>query len=314
MKVKFFNVMGWLMSVLGFIFSLVFFASNVTSGFLMLIAAVIVNPVVSNKIEMFIKLKIDVFFKSIVFILAFVIAVNIGMKADALKLHNQEKEKVSIVNNKIESGNIEEAREMIEQLKKSKNQDIVNSINTINQNIKDSSSLSIAKKEIEDMTNEEFELLNAGELSKVYHNEKGLNDIFIKLLEENKDHREVFIQENLKIQEEKRITEEEERIRLESIRIEQEKIAEQQRIQEQERLRLTRIQEEKEKAAEKARKKADGVSIGMTKQDVLDSKWGSPTKINRTVTSYGIREQWVYRQYSRGYLYFEGDILTSIQN
>lgn len=68
----------------------------------------------------------------------------------------------------------------------------------------------------------------------------------------------------------------------------------------------------KREAEEKARKKSQGVSIGMTKQDVLDSSWGKPNHINTTTTKYGVHEQWCYDGYN--YLYFENGILTSIQN
>lgn len=63
--------------------------------------------------------------------------------------------------------------------------------------------------------------------------------------------------------------------------------------------------------AEKARKKREGVSIGMSEQDALDSMWGRPNKINRTTGRWGVHEQWVY---DGGYLYFENGTLTSIQN
>lgn len=65
-------------------------------------------------------------------------------------------------------------------------------------------------------------------------------------------------------------------------------------------------------AAEKGRKKKEGVSIGMSEQDVRDSSWGRPESINRTTNAYGTREQWVYG--GRNYLYFENGRLTSIQN
>ncbi len=67
-----------------------------------------------------------------------------------------------------------------------------------------------------------------------------------------------------------------------------------------------------EKQKEKERKKQEGVRIGMSKQDVLDSMWGEPIKINNTVTRYGTHEQWVYP--NNNYLYFENGKLTSIQN
>lgn len=67
-------------------------------------------------------------------------------------------------------------------------------------------------------------------------------------------------------------------------------------------------------AVRKARAKSEGVSLGMTPEDVLASSWGKPTHINRTTTSYGESEQWVYRQYRRGYLYFKNGILETIQN
>ena len=51
--------------------------------------------------------------------------------------------------------------------------------------------------------------------------------------------------------------------------------------------------------------------IGMTKEEAENSTWGSPKKINKTTTSYGVHEQWVYS--SNRYLYFENGKLTSIQ-
>lgn len=65
-------------------------------------------------------------------------------------------------------------------------------------------------------------------------------------------------------------------------------------------------------AAERARKKKEGVSVGMSEQDVRDSSWGRPESINRTTNAGGTREQWVYG--GRNYLYFENGRLTSIQN
>ena len=68
----------------------------------------------------------------------------------------------------------------------------------------------------------------------------------------------------------------------------------------------------KREAEEKARKKREGVHIGMTKQEVLDSSWGEPYDINKSIGSWGVHEQWCYEGYN--YLYFENGILTSIQN
>ncbi|MCP3778841.1 zinc ribbon domain-containing protein [Paenibacillus sp. MZ03-122A] len=52
--------------------------------------------------------------------------------------------------------------------------------------------------------------------------------------------------------------------------------------------------------------------IGMTEQEVMDSKWGLPTHVNKTTTAYGISEQWVYDNYK--YIYFENGIVTTIQD
>lgn len=67
---------------------------------------------------------------------------------------------------------------------------------------------------------------------------------------------------------------------------------------------------------EKAKAKTEGVKIGMTQQQVLDSSWGKPDQINKTTTAYGTNEQWVYGYNSSkmNFLYFENGILTSIQN
>ncbi len=42
--------------------------------------------------------------------------------------------------------------------------------------------------------------------------------------------------------------------------------------------------------------------------------WGRPTRINRTTTEYGVREQWVYRNGRTRYLYFRDGELTTIQD
>lgn len=83
-------------------------------------------------------------------------------------------------------------------------------------------------------------------------------------------------------------------------------------------------QQEKEREIEKAERRESnernrliqekasrGVTIGMTKEDVLLSSWGTPSNIKKTVNAYGTSEQWVYDNYN--YLYFDNGILTSIQ-
>ena len=53
------------------------------------------------------------------------------------------------------------------------------------------------------------------------------------------------------------------------------------------------------------------VRIGMT-SEMCRLGWGKPNKINRTTTTYCVREQWVYG--NGNYLYFEDGVLTAIQN
>lgn len=55
----------------------------------------------------------------------------------------------------------------------------------------------------------------------------------------------------------------------------------------------------------------NAVQIGFTKEMCVEA-WGEPYDINRTVTRNGIHEQWVY-DIGR-YLYFDGNILTAIQD
>lgn len=52
--------------------------------------------------------------------------------------------------------------------------------------------------------------------------------------------------------------------------------------------------------------------IGMSKEEVLNSRWGEPEDINRTITEYGTSEQWVYSGYR--YIYFDDGIVTAIQD
>lgn len=58
------------------------------------------------------------------------------------------------------------------------------------------------------------------------------------------------------------------------------------------------------------------VVIGMTQDDVIAS-WGKPDDINKTITQYGVNEQWVYnRDFLRNnqYVYFENNKVTAIQS
>lgn len=66
------------------------------------------------------------------------------------------------------------------------------------------------------------------------------------------------------------------------------------------------------KKAASDNKARGGVTIGMTKEQVLKSNWGKPNSKNNTITSGLTHEQWVYS--GGGYLYFENGILAAIQN
>lgn len=57
--------------------------------------------------------------------------------------------------------------------------------------------------------------------------------------------------------------------------------------------------------------KKDGVRIGMTKAETINSSWGRPKNINTTMNANGTKEQWIYEGHN--YLYFEGNILVSIK-
>lgn len=53
-------------------------------------------------------------------------------------------------------------------------------------------------------------------------------------------------------------------------------------------------------------------SIGMSANDLGASSWGSPASVNRTSTSYGTREQWVYG--GNRYVYVENGRVVAIQD
>ncbi len=77
--------------------------------------------------------------------------------------------------------------------------------------------------------------------------------------------------------------------------------------------RIARNKEQRSVAAARAEisdRRRAGVSIGMSRERVIQSQWGRPKKINKTVNAFGTNEQWVY---DGGYLYFENGILTTIQ-
>lgn len=53
-------------------------------------------------------------------------------------------------------------------------------------------------------------------------------------------------------------------------------------------------------------------AIGMTKEQVHNSVWGTPDDKNIDEYAWGVHEQWVYDD--RGYIYFEDGIVTAIQH
>jgi hypothetical protein len=78
-------------------------------------------------------------------------------------------------------------------------------------------------------------------------------------------------------------------------------------------------EKEQEKRRVEVSKEADNrtlnplpVTLGMTKEEVLTNGWGRPIEINRTQSTTGTSEQWVYSGFK--YLYFEDGILTTIQD
>lgn len=61
----------------------------------------------------------------------------------------------------------------------------------------------------------------------------------------------------------------------------------------------------------KEKKEKPDPAIGMTANEILNSKWGEPKSKNKTTTAYGTSEQWVYSNYR--YIYLDDGIVTAIQ-
>lgn len=82
--------------------------------------------------------------------------------------------------------------------------------------------------------------------------------------------------------------------------------------------RIHRLEQSRKAAHEQVMKdpaegaKHRGVSIGMTRAEVLASNWGKPQRVHRTTNTFGTSEQWIYGGHN--YLYFQDGVLTSIQN
>lgn len=74
---------------------------------------------------------------------------------------------------------------------------------------------------------------------------------------------------------------------------------------------MAAIHERKRQADELAKKPP--AKIGMSTTTVREkTNWGSPKSVNRTTTSQGVMEQWVYE--GGQYLYFRNGKLYAIQN
>lgn len=69
-----------------------------------------------------------------------------------------------------------------------------------------------------------------------------------------------------------------------------------------------------DRAAKKLANTIGKPRIGMNESAVRSGTWGEPSSINRTTTSYGITEQWVYYvKGSQRYVYLTNGIVTAIQ-
>lgn len=57
------------------------------------------------------------------------------------------------------------------------------------------------------------------------------------------------------------------------------------------------------------------VMRGMSQEQVRNA-WGNPSKINKSIGSYGVHEQWVYERGRGGsqYIYFENGAVSSMQS
>lgn len=60
-------------------------------------------------------------------------------------------------------------------------------------------------------------------------------------------------------------------------------------------------------------KYSKSISLGMSQDDVI-AIMGRPSTINRSVGSWGVHEQWVYKNSKIKYIYIENGILSSWQN
>ncbi|MGE8036476.1 hypothetical protein [Lysinibacillus sp. NPDC093692] len=74
-----------------------------------------------------------------------------------------------------------------------------------------------------------------------------------------------------------------------------------------------KAEREAQEEARRIEEAKNRIYIGMTKEQVLDTNWGEPDDINRTITASHQSEQWVYSDYGK-YLYFEDGILVTIQD
>ena len=69
-------------------------------------------------------------------------------------------------------------------------------------------------------------------------------------------------------------------------------------------------------AAAREAVEAGYVRLGMTAEQVL-AAWGQPRDRNRTTSSHGTSEQWVYRSVNRPgaqYVYLENGVVTTLQD
>lgn len=71
--------------------------------------------------------------------------------------------------------------------------------------------------------------------------------------------------------------------------------------------------EEKAKASSKDIKKEAKTDplIGMTSEEIVNSTWGKPEKINKTTYAWGVAEQWCYKD--NKYVYLENGSVVAIQ-
>lgn len=304
---KIYKILNWCFAVLLIIVSFCLFISSVTSGLILLFVALLITPLVSEKLKDMIKRPFGFWQKTAIVVVGMVLSTSVGingMEKNNLVKADQLVEQAIIFLNK---GEINEASNLINEAKLIYPNKKTNRATELEAKITQSKSIDYAFEKLISMTDDEYNSLLQGNLEKQYFEIKYLDDQFLALMKQESPNRVQYFAEQ-KRQEEERLAEQK--------RQEEQRLAEQKKQEEQQRIAAEQQRVAAEKEARKQKIESqfsswDGAHYNLTK--IIKASMNNPKSFEHVETVYwDMKDYLVVKESFRGTNAFGGIVTNTV--